>query len=111
MDRFAKLGSDIVTLWTQYGSSFLDGAKNTIILALIATAIGCVIGLSCGLLQTIPSAKTDSLVKRFFLKHDKKSFKRFDSCRYLRACVCVRILSYFILHSRLFELCVFDKSI
>lgn len=68
MDRFAKLGSDIVTLWTQYGSSFLDGAKNTIILALIATAIGCMIGLTCGLLQTIPSAKTDSLVKRFFLK-------------------------------------------
>ena len=38
------------------------------ILALVATAIGCVIGLICGILNTIPCAKNDPPVKRFFVK-------------------------------------------
>ena len=54
-------------LWSRYGGSYLNGIKNTLILALIATLIGCVIGFICGILQTIPYAKSDSLVKRFFL--------------------------------------------
>ena len=33
-----------------------------------AAAIGCVIGLICGILNTIPYSKSDSLVKRFVLK-------------------------------------------
>ena len=41
--------------------------KNTLILALVATAIGCLIGLICGILQTIPHSKNDPPVKRFFL--------------------------------------------
>ncbi|MBQ2926592.1 MAG: amino acid ABC transporter permease, partial [Ruminiclostridium sp.] len=32
------------------------------------TAIGCIIGFVCGILQTIPYTKSDSIVKRFFLK-------------------------------------------
>ena len=42
--------------------------KNTLILALIATAIGCAIGLVCGVLNTIPYTKNDPLPKRFLLK-------------------------------------------
>ena len=34
----------------------------------MATAIGCLIGFVCGILQTIPYTKSDSVFKRFFLK-------------------------------------------
>ena len=33
----------------------------------MATAIGCLIGFVCGILQTIPHSKTDHPIKRFFL--------------------------------------------
>lgn len=68
MNRLVQLGTDMVSLWEEYGGSYLNGIKNTLILALVATLIGCLIGFVCGILQTIPYAKTDSLVKRFFLK-------------------------------------------
>lgn len=67
MERFAQLASDIAKLWSQNGDSYLNGMKNTLILALVATIIGCLIGLVCGILQTIPHAKTDPPLKRFFL--------------------------------------------
>jgi putative lysine transport system permease protein len=67
MERFAQLGADMAKLWGRYGSSYLNGIKNTLILALVATVIGCLIGFICGILQTIPHAKTDNPVKRFFL--------------------------------------------
>ena len=68
MERFAQLGADIVKLWTRCGGDYLNGIKNTLILALVATAIGCIIGLVCGILNTIPCAKSDPPVKRFFIK-------------------------------------------
>ena len=68
MNRLVQLGTDMVSLWERYVGSYLNGIKNTLILALLATLIGCLIGFVCGILQTIPYAKTDSLVKRFFLK-------------------------------------------
>ncbi len=67
MDRLIQLGTDMVGLWERYGGSYLNGIKNTLILALVATLIGCLIGFICGILQTIPYSKSDSLVKRFFL--------------------------------------------
>ena len=67
MEQLVKLGSDIGKLWGKYGSSYLNGVKNTLVLALVATLIGCSIGFICGILQTIPHAKTDHPVKRFFL--------------------------------------------
>ena len=36
-------------LWTNYWPMYLNGIKKTLILALAATAIGCVIGLICGI--------------------------------------------------------------
>ncbi len=67
MGQFIKLGSDIAKLWSKYSSSYFVGIRNTLILALIGTVIGCIIGFVCGILQTIPHAKTDHPVKRFFL--------------------------------------------
>jgi len=67
MDRLIQLGSDIVTLWGKYSYTYLIGARNTIVLAVAATAIGCLIGFVCGILQTIPCSQRDNPVKRFFL--------------------------------------------
>lgn len=67
MNKFAQLASDIVKLWTKYGSAYISGIENTLILALTATLIGCVIGFVCGILNTIPCAKNDSGVKKFFV--------------------------------------------
>ena len=68
MDKLIKLGSDIARLWSVYAPTYLNGVKNTLILAVIATAIGCIIGLVCGVLNTIPYVKNDPLWKRVVLK-------------------------------------------
>ena len=68
MDKLIELGQDMAKLWSNYYLMYLNGVKNTLILALVATAIGCVIGLVCGILNTIPYSKSDSPLKRFVLK-------------------------------------------
>ena len=67
MNKFAQLGADIAKLWVKFGGSYLGGIKNTLILALVGTVIGCLIGFICGVLNTIPYNKNDNPVKRFFL--------------------------------------------
>lgn len=68
MEILIQLVNDIGKLWAKYGASYLTGMRNTLILALTATAIGCIIGFLCGVLNTIPCAPGDSPVKKFFLK-------------------------------------------
>ena len=68
MNKLVELLQDVVTLWTKYSPMYWNGIKNTLILALVATAIGCLIGLVCGILNTIPYTKNDNVVKRFVLK-------------------------------------------
>ena len=68
MERLIQLAADISKLWAKYGQSYLTGMRNTLILALVATAIGCVIGFVCGVLNTIPCATGDNPGKKFFLK-------------------------------------------
>ena len=68
MDKLAKLMQDIGILWEKYRMMYLNGMLNTLGLALAATAIGCIIGLLCGILNTIPCAKNDPLPKRILLK-------------------------------------------
>lgn len=68
MDKFIQLGQDMAKLWNNYRGMYLDGMKNTLILALVATVIGCLIGLACGILNTIPYSKNDPAWKRFLLK-------------------------------------------
>ena len=62
MDKFAELISDVGLLWSTYSSFYLRGIRNTLILAVVATVIGCIIGLVCGILNTIPYSKNDNLV-------------------------------------------------
>ena len=68
MDRFSALISDIGDLLAVYWKSYLINLGNTLLLALVATAIGCLLGLICGILNTIPYTKNDPLPKRFLLK-------------------------------------------
>ena len=67
MEKLIDLFTDVAKLWNKYHPMYLNGIKNTLILALVATAIGCVIGLACGVLNTIPYSKNDNIIKRFFL--------------------------------------------
>ena len=67
MSKLIELMQDVAVLWDKYHVMYLNGVKNTLILALVATFIGCVIGLICGILNTIPYTKNDNIVKRFFL--------------------------------------------
>ena len=68
MEKLIQLSADIVKLWQRYGGSYITGMRNTLVLALVATVIGCLIGFVCGVLNTIPYSKTDNLLKRFLLK-------------------------------------------
>lgn len=68
MDKLAKLMQDIAILWDKYHPMYLRGMLSTLGLALAATAIGCIIGLACGILNTIPCAKNDPWPKRILLK-------------------------------------------
>ena len=67
MEKFTQLGADIVKLWSKYGGPYLTGMRNTLVLALVATAIGCVIGFICGILNTIPCSDRDPMPKRVLL--------------------------------------------
>ncbi len=64
----AQLFTDIRNIWARYGGVYMTGIGNTLILAVVATLIGCVIGFFCGILQTIPCASGDLFIKRFLLK-------------------------------------------
>lgn len=64
MDKFITLANDIAKVWGKSGTLYLKGALSTMELALFATAAGCIIGLLCGIIQTIPTSKDDNIVKR-----------------------------------------------
>ena len=68
MNIFVQLGEDIAKLWERYASFYLRGMWNTLELAVLCTAVGCLIGLLCGVLNTIPYNKNDNIIKRFFLR-------------------------------------------
>ena len=67
MNVFATLWNDVVRLLDEYSGMYLSGIWNTISLAVICTAVGCLIGLLCGILNTIPYTKQDPLAKRMVL--------------------------------------------
>ena len=47
----------VVYLLQQYGPSFLRGAGTTMLIAVISTAVGCLIGVGVGIVQTTPADK------------------------------------------------------
>lgn len=64
-----NFGERILYLLQQYGTSYLKGAGTTLVIAVVSTFIGCIIGFIAGILQTIPVDKNrDPLVKRGLLK-------------------------------------------
>lgn len=67
MSVWATLFQDIGKTWTTYGTQYLGGMWKTLYLAVIGTLIGCIIGFICGILQTIPVSKNDSVFKRALL--------------------------------------------
>lgn len=68
MDKVIKLVDDVGKLLANYYPAYLTGIRNTLILAIVATLIGCVIGLICGILNTIPYSKNDNIFKKIILK-------------------------------------------
>ena len=68
MDRFSQLFSDVGALLDAYGMAYLQDMGNTLGLAVVATVLGFIIGLACGILNTIPCSKNDSAAKRVLLK-------------------------------------------
>lgn len=57
----------VVYLLQQYGPSFLRGAGTTMLIAVISTAVGCLIGFGVGIVQTTPADKARP-VKYFLMK-------------------------------------------
>ena len=57
----------VVYLLQQYGPSFLRGAGTTMLIAVISTAVGCLIGFGVGIVQTTPTDKAHT-VKYFLMK-------------------------------------------
>ena len=57
----------VVYLLQQYGPSFLRGAGTTMLIAVISTAVGCLIGFGVGIVQTTPTDK-EHPVKYFLMK-------------------------------------------
>ncbi len=68
MEQFVKLGSDMASLWSKYGGTYMGGIWRTLVLASVGTAIGCLIGFLCGIVQTIPVSRNDSVVKKVLLR-------------------------------------------
>lgn len=58
----------ILYLIALYGPSYINGAVNTLILAVVCTVIGCIIGLGVGIVQTIPVTPKDSIVKKILVR-------------------------------------------
>ena len=57
----------VVFMVTHNTASFLRGAGSTLLIALVGTFVGCLIGFAVGIVQTIPVSKQDSIIKRALL--------------------------------------------
>lgn len=58
----------IVFIIQNYSNSFLSGVGNTMLIALVSTFIGCIIGLAVGIVQTIPTDKDENRAAYIFMK-------------------------------------------
>ena len=64
MEKLSQLIQDVFRLCSTYWPVYLSGMKNTVILALVGTALGCLIGFVCGILNTLPIDPNDSIWRR-----------------------------------------------
>ncbi len=58
----------VVFLLHEYSGVLLEGAAVTLMLALVGTFIGCIIGLAVGICQTIPEDPNDGYLKQTLIK-------------------------------------------
>ena len=58
----------MLKLVSEYWLQFLNGTKNTLIMALTGTIAGFIIGLLIAIVRTIPVAENDSKFKKIFFK-------------------------------------------
>ena len=58
----------IANIWAEYGPSFLRGAGMTMLIAVISTAIGCLIGFGVGIVQTIPADRREQPVRWWIMR-------------------------------------------
>ena len=66
----------IIYILQKFGPSYAKGAATTMVIALVSTAIGVVIGLAVGIVQTIPlDSRRDGLAKRVIIKAIKLVLK------------------------------------
>lgn len=52
----------------KYWMSLLRGVGYTIVIAVVSTLIGCIIGFAVGIIQTTPLTKRDGWIKKFFVR-------------------------------------------
>ncbi len=65
----ASFIDNIVKLWARFGTTYITGAGTTLLISIVGTFFGCVIGFLVGVVQTIPvDKKRDSVIKRGALK-------------------------------------------
>ena len=57
----------ILFILQNYGASFLSGIGNTMLIALISTFVGCIIGFGVGIVDTIPTDKKENAVKYYLI--------------------------------------------
>ena len=58
----------IIKLLEENGELFLNGTKNTLIMALTGTVIGFLIGLIIAIIRTIPTSKNTNIIAKILLK-------------------------------------------
>lgn len=58
----------VLFLLNEYGGVLVKGAGVTLLLALVGTLLGCVIGLAVGIVQTIPEDDNSGASKKYFIK-------------------------------------------
>ena len=60
--------TSIANIWAEYGPSFLRGAGMTMRIAVISTAVGCLIGFGVGIVQTIPADRKEQPVRWWIMR-------------------------------------------
>ena len=68
MEKLSQLIRDVFRLCANYWPVYLNGMKNTVVLALIGTVLGCIIGFVCGILNTLPIDPNDSPWRRGLIR-------------------------------------------